>query len=158
MRKSMSKRLIATVVLITIIAGNSTVAVYANEVKKDESVYVTLKSDGTENEKIVSDWIHSSDRNATVTDKSSLEEIKNVKGEEKPVQDGENITWTLKDNDLYYQGKSTKQLPISVSIKYYLDGAEISKEDIAGKSGKVKISLNFISEVLTDKSVFGWTP
>ena len=100
MRKSMSKRLIATVVLITIIAGNSTVAVYANEVKKDESVYVTLKSDGTENEKIVSDWIHSSDSNATVTDKSSLEEIKNVKGEEKPVQDGENITWTLKDNDL----------------------------------------------------------
>lgn len=153
MRKSMSKRLIATVVLITIIAGNSTVAVYANEVKKDESVYVTLKSDGTENEKIVSDWIHSSDSNATVTDKSSLEEIKNVKGEEKPVQDGENITWTLKDNDLYYQGKSTKQLPISVSIKYYLDGAEISKEDIAGKSGKVKISLKFTNNNYEEKQI-----
>lgn len=153
MRKSMSKRLIATVVLTTMIAGNSTVAVYANEVKKDESVYVTLKSDGTENEKIVSDWIHSNDSNATVTDKSSLEEIKNVKGDEKPAQNGENITWTLKDNDVYYQGKSTKQLPISVSIKYYLDGSEISKEDIAGKSGRVKISLKFTNNSYEEKQI-----
>lgn len=41
------------------------------------------------------------------------------------------------------QKESTKELPIETKVKYELDGKEISAEELAGKSGKVKITLEY---------------
>ena len=41
------------------------------------------------------------------------------------------------------QEDTNKELPIKCIVKYELDGKEISAEEIAGKSGKVKVTLNF---------------
>ena len=40
-------------------------------------------------------------------------------------------------------GKSNGQLPVDVKITYYLDGQEIAPENLAGKSGKVKIRFDY---------------
>ena len=36
-----------------------------------------------------------------------------------------------------------KELPIETTIRYYLDGIETQYNDIKGKSGKVKIEINY---------------
>lgn len=48
--------------------------------------------------------------------------------------------------DEYYQEESKKELPIECDIKYELDGEEIEAKDIAGKTGKVKITLTYTNK------------
>ncbi|WP_138203848.1 hypothetical protein [Haloimpatiens lingqiaonensis] len=141
MKKSMSKKVISLVMVGTILSSN---AVYAKElIQKDESVYVTLGVDGEVKEKIVSDWLHRDDAKGSIEDKTVLKDIKNVKGEEKPDIDGEKLTWNTDKKDIFYQGKTEKELPIKVSIKYELDGQEVNPKDIVGKSGQIKIKVNY---------------
>ncbi|MGV8982260.1 hypothetical protein [Clostridium sp.] len=139
--KCMSKRLLSVVLIGTLAIPNMT---YASElVQKDETVYVTLNQQGKVKEQIVSDWLHSDEKNIEISDKSILKDIKNVKGEEKPNGIGDSLTWKLEGNDIYYRGTTNKKLPIDVNIKYWLDGKEISPEDLAGKSGEIKIKIDY---------------
>lgn len=154
MRKAMSKKVVALVVAATIM---STTVVPAVEIKKDESVFVNLSSDGKLEKNTVSNWIHSSESNLEVKDKSSLSDIKNVKTDDEPVKDGENLTWKVEGSDIYYQGKTDKELPLDVSIKYSLDGEEIKAEDLAGKSGRVKIELEIKNKIYKETSINGKT-
>lgn len=53
---------------------------------------------------------------------------------------------TTKDNDEVKQEKVEDELPVETKITYTLDGKEISAKDIAGKSGKVSIKLEYINK------------
>jgi len=139
--KCMSKRLLSIVLIGTLAIPNMTYA--AELVQKDETVYVTLNQQGEVKERIVSDWIHSNEKNIEIRDKSILKDIKNVKGEEKPNGIGENLIWKVEGNDIYYKGTTDKKLPIDINVKYLLDGKEIKPEDLAGKSGEVKIKVDY---------------
>lgn len=137
--KCMSKTLIS-LVLVGAILGGATVQA-ASGIKKDESVYVTLSHEGQVKERIVSDWLYSPN-GSEIKDKSSLKDIKNVKSDEKPEVNGESLTWKTKDNNIFYQGKIDKDLPLDVKITYTLNGQEVNPKDIAGKSGSLKIKLD----------------
>lgn len=112
--------------------------------EKDETVYVKLNADGTKKEVIVSDWLKNTENTKSLEDSSNLENIKNVKGDEAYAEDDDgNIIWHTDGNDIYYQGTTDKELPVSVKITYYLDGQEISPQKLAGKSGKVTIRYEY---------------
>lgn len=133
------KRILASVLAFMVVFTNVGLAA----VKKDESVYVVLSSKGETKDVIVSDWIHSDDVNIEIRDRSILDNVVNVKGDEVPKKEGETLVWTLQSNDIFYQGTTKKKLPLEVSINYYLNGQKIEPKDLAGKSGKVKIELDF---------------
>lgn len=148
----MSKTMVS---LILVASMFSTSVVHAEElIKKDESVYVTLTKDGKVQERIVSNWIHNP-KGGEIKDKSSLKDIKNIKGEEKPQTNGENLIWKVKDNDVFYQGKTDKELPLDITLEYYLDGKRVTPEEIAGKSGNLKINLNIKNKDLHKVTVNG---
>ena len=46
-------------------------------------------------------------------------------------------------SDKYDQEKSEKELPIECNVKYELDGKEIDANELVGKSGKVKITIEY---------------
>lgn len=46
------------------------------------------------------------------------------------------LTWQADGNDIYYQGTTDKELPIDMKMTYYLDGKEISPEDLAERVEK----------------------
>lgn len=48
-----------------------------------------------------------------------------------------------KGNDIYYQGTTEKETPVNVKITYYLDGKEMTADEIAGKSGKVTVRFDY---------------
>ena len=124
-------------------------------VDKEETVYVVADPDGTPNEVIVSDWLKNHSGAATLEDVSDLKEIENVKGDETFSQgtDGA-LTWQADGNDIYYQGTTDKELPIDMKMTYYLDGKEISPEDLAGKSGKVTIRMDYTNKEKTEDGVY----
>lgn len=127
----------------------------AGSVTKTETVYVNLKANGDVSKVSVSDWLHTDKNEVYVDDMSDLENITNVKSKVTPVTDGEKLRWNMPDTDLYYSGTTDRELPISVLLKYYLDGKEIKPEDLAGKSGEVKIDVKMINNASKDGFVNG---
>ena len=127
----------------------------AGSVTKTETVYVNLKANGDVSKVSVSDWLHTDKNEVYVDDMSDLENITNVKSKVTPVTDGEKLRWNMPDTDLYYSGTTDRELPISVQLKYYLDGKEIKPEDLAGKSGEVKVDVKMINNASKDGFVSG---
>ena len=72
--------------------------------------------------------------------------IENVSGNQEYEEDNGRLIWKAEGEDIYYQGNSKKELPIECKISYKLDGQEISKEDIIGKSGFVKAIFEFTNK------------
>lgn len=111
---------------------------------KDETVYVVTESDGSQSDLIVSDHLKNKSGKDKIEDISTLTNIENVKGKEKfKREDDGTLSWYAKGNDIYYQGKTDQDAPISMDIKYYLDGKEVEGADLSGKTGKVKIVINY---------------
>lgn len=110
---------------------------------KDETVYSKLDSTGNAYNTVISDHIKNTEKNSLINDMSDLLNIKNIGGDETFEQNGNSLVWKANGNDIYYQGDSKKELPIQCDIKYELNGKEISSKDIAGKSGKIKITLTY---------------
>ena len=143
MNKKFVKAL-AVLSLGSILGGN---IAFASEAKtyKNETVYVT-KEAGKVTDQTVSVWINK-DGKADIKDKSDLKEIKNLETDEKIEAKDGFIDINSKDKDFYYQGKTDKDLPVDVEIKYELDGKLIDFKDLEGKSGKVKITITAHNKV-----------
>ena len=113
---------------------------------KEETVYSKTKSNGETYQTIVSTHLKNGDEEDILKDLTDLINIENTNGDETFTQNGEELTWNANGSDIYYQGESKKELPIKCKITYTLDGKEISAEDLAGKSGKVKITIEYENE------------
>ena len=129
--------------------------VEAKEVDKDETVYVIADSTGKATSTIVSAWLRNPDGKEKLTDASDLKDITNVKGDETFTQKGSEITWDAAGSDIYYQGTTSKDTPVTEKITYFLDGKEVSPKEIAGKSGKVKIRFDYTNNEKTKASIAG---
>lgn len=114
-----------------------------SDISKEETVYGNLDANGNVKETIVSDWLKNAGTNGTLKDSSDLSDITNVKGDETFSQDNKTLTWNTKDDDIYYQGTSTKELPVSMHITYSLDGKKMKADDLAGKSGKLTMKISY---------------
>lgn len=113
-------------------------------ISKDETVYVLAGADGSVQKIVVSNWIQNTQGSDTVFDQSELTNIENVKGDETYTLDADNMTvWDAQGNDIYYQGNIEKELPVTMTVSYKLDGKAVSAEEIAGKSGKVTVRFDY---------------
>ena len=138
-------------------AASSQVAETTEQKKpsKDETVYVLANADGSVKKIIVSDWIKNNG-GKTVSDKTELSDIKNVKGDESYVMDTDNMReWNADGKDIYYQGTISKALPVDLKVSYELDGKPVSAESLAGKSGKVTIRFDYTNNQYKNVSIDG---
>ena len=109
---------------------------------KDETIYAKLNSDGSTNSVTVSEHLNDNG-SMEIVDRSHLNNIKNTNGDETYNKENDKLVWETNGNDIYYQGDTSEDLPISINVKYYLDDEEMSVNDMLGKAGKVKIVLNY---------------
>lgn len=161
MNLSHTVKVVGSVLLSAVMAGSMMpVTVFAqsndeNPTEKTETVYSVLNSDGSISDTIVSSWLHDEDGINNIKETLNLKDVKNIKSNEKPSKDGNTYTWNAKGNDVYYEGTATKQLPVSVKIRYELDGQEISADDIQGKSGHLKLTISFTNNYSEVKNING---
>ena len=131
------------------------VSVSKKDMDKEETVYFITDASGNVDKTIVSDHLYNRDGKDTIEDVSSLSDIENVKGDEEFSQDGDKLQWKADGNDIYYQGTTNAEAPVSQKVTYYLDGKEISPEDLAGKSGKVTIHFDYTNNTSYTETVNG---
>lgn len=154
-------KVVGSVLLSAVMAGSMMpVTVFAqsndeNPTEKTETVYSVLNSDGSISDTIVSSWLHDEDGINNIKETLNLTDVKNIKSNEKPSKDGNTYTWNAKGNDVYYEGTATKQLPVSVKIRYELDGQEMSAKDMEGKSGHLKLTISFTNNYSQVKNING---
>lgn len=154
-------KVVGSVVLSAVMAGSMMpVTVFAqsndeNPTEKTETVYSVLNSDGSISDTIVSSWLHDEDGINNIKETLNLTDVKNIKSNEKLSKDGNTYTWNAKGNDVYYEGTATKQLPVSVKIRYELDGQEMSAKDMEGKSGHLKLMISFTNNYSEVKNING---
>lgn len=161
MNLSHTVKVVGSVVLSAVMAGSMMpVTVFAqnndeNPTEKTETVYSVLNSDGSISDTIVSSWLHDEDGINNIKETLNLTDVKNIKSNEKPSKDGNTYTWNANGNDVYYEGTATKQLPVSVKIRYELDGQEMSAKDMEGKSGHLKLMISFTNNYSEVKNING---
>lgn len=144
------KRSLTTSLAVGMSVMMGAVPVYAagstdtQDVYKEETVYVNADATGNSDEVTVSDWLKNSGSvSGNLTDESILKEIKNVKGDETFTENGDQLTWNTAGEDIYYQGTTDEELPVSVKLTYFLDGKEVKPDELKGKSGHLKIQVQY---------------
>ena len=155
-----NKKMISGLLLFTI-TSYMTIPVFA--ASKTETVYSNLDSNGKAYKTIVSTQLTNEDKSDEITDISNLLNIENTNGDETFKKEGNQIVWDSNGNNIYYKGESDKQLPVECKITYELNGEEISAEELKGKSGNVKIKINYTNNEkhivsINGKQVTMYTP
>ena len=123
------------------VAMLSPLCVFANT--KTETVYSKIDENGNVISTTVNEQIKNTKKLDTIEDYTELEDILNISSNDEITKLNKNITINALGKDVFYQGTSKKSLPIGINIKYYLDGKEESLDNILGKSGKIKIIIDF---------------
>ena len=126
-----------------------------NAVCKEETVYVNTDAAGKQKSVTVSEQLKGIRSTGIVADESILDGIKNIKGDENVSQNGNRLTWQAKGEDIFYQGTTEQELPVSMKTVYILDGKEISPEELDGKNGHLEIRITYENHAKRTVSVKG---
>lgn len=152
---------IVSFALVTTLSLSNIQNIYAYS--KNETVYSKLDSNGTRYESVVSVSLNNYEKNKTIKDMSNLLNIQNVSSDKTFDQNGNTVIWNADGENIYYKGETKNELPIDTKIKYELNGKEIAAKDLAGKTGKLKITVEYINkdkheEVVNGKTTIMYTP
>ena len=137
--KEIKKKAVASMLLGTMCLYS--MPVLANT--KEETVYTKLDNNSKVYSSIVSTKLSNDNKSELLEDITDLLNIKNTNGDEEFTRDGDKIIWKSKGKNIQYQGETNKETPVTCKIKYELNGEEVTAEKIVGKSGKVKIIIEY---------------
>lgn len=126
--------------------------------EKTETVYVKAKPDGTVEDITVEVLLRGLGDAPLVRDVTTLEDIRNTEGDEDYLHltDG-GLLWENCGADIHYKGAAEGPLPVSLHITAWLDGQEIPPEQLAGKSGAVRIRFDYENHTRQETEVNGNT-
>ena len=114
------------------------------EKDKTETVYVKSDAKGNPREITVQTKLKNTSGGDTIEDYTNLTDIKNKEGDEAFTQNADGpIEWENHGEDITYEGTGNEELPVDVNISYELDGQPIEPEELAGKSGSLKIRFDY---------------
>ncbi|MGN1048209.1 MAG: hypothetical protein ACI4QZ_06340 [Eubacteriales bacterium] len=132
----MKKKIISAFLALALLGGASLPA-YASE--KEEVIYIKAKADGSIN----NIYAVNSFEGGEITDYGEYSFVKLMNIEGKITQNGDEIRIVSAENEkIYYQGTlENAEIPWNISLRYFLDGKELSADEIAGKSGRLEIKI-----------------
>ncbi|MBR1781154.1 MAG: hypothetical protein IJ751_07135, partial [Oscillospiraceae bacterium] len=118
---------------------------------KAETVYVKADPSGHVTEITVEGVLKNPGDGQPIRDRSNLSDLKNTQGDEEFTRSGPDVTWENHGEDIHYKGVSDEPLPVNVTVSYFLDGAPIAPEQLAGRSGQIRIRFDY--ENVTQQTV-----
>lgn len=131
---------------------------HSDNAGKEETVYVLLDANGNQNETIVSEWLKNPEGAETVYDTSFLSDMEVVKGTASFTQNEDNsVIWNADGGDIYYQGKTDKEAPVSVSVTYELDGTRVDASAIDRANGHLKVTYDYANNASKEIIIQGDT-
>ncbi|WP_302966753.1 hypothetical protein [Intestinibacter bartlettii] len=120
--------------------------------EKEEVIYANLTSSG-DIEKIYAVNIF---EDKDIVDYGVYETVKNMNTMDKINYSNGKITIQNSEYKLYYQGimKQNTEMPWTIKVRYKLDGIEYAPSELAGKSGKLEISISIKENKNCKKNFF----
>lgn len=113
---------------------------------KEESVYASADAYGNITKTEVEISLKATE-SGPIEDVDSLYNVVNTKGDEDyEIKDGR-IVFENHGSDIIYKGTTDKELPVSVSLTYYLNDREVSVEELAHKSGHLKAVVSYRNNI-----------
>lgn len=114
------------------------------ETDKLEIVYVTSDAyGGVENIEVETTLKAKED--GELKDVNVLNNVINTSGDEDHEIRDNTLVFENHGSDITYKGKINKDLPVNVELTYYLDDKEVMVEDLAHKSGHLKIVVDYVN-------------
>lgn len=111
---------------------------------KSETVYVKADAQGKVQDITVETVLKNSGGTQPLADYSTLTQIKNTEGDEEFRQAaGGTLFWDNHGEDIRYEGKGSEPLPVTVTVTYYLNGRQLTPEQLAGQSGQLRIRFDY---------------
>ncbi len=145
------KRLFAGVLCLVMIFMATAPILAASDNAKEEVVYASLGSDGEVNSLSIVNIFSKGAKE----DYGSYTKVKALNSEASVKMAEDKITFASDKDRFYYQGDmDDKTLPWLISVKYYIDGKEMSAKEIKGKSGEAEIKLSIKENPAMDKEFF----
>lgn len=138
-------------------AGSAAVADISGSAEKKEVVYATLENTGaTESIYVVNVFDGSADvAGKTIQDFGEYEQVVNLTDTSKLTQFSDSVVLTMPEGEFSYQGTtSNAQIPWNISMKYSLDGQEVSPDELAGKSGSFELNITTSQNSSVDSRYF----
>lgn len=125
--------------------------------ERTQTVYTIMDWSGNAQETSVVNWIRArSFAGGTIKDKPDLNDTTILQSQINPKEKDGMLIWDIKgDQDIYYTGKTTKQLPLSFKISLKLNGKTVKPEEIKG-SGELDVTLE-ITNNLSKPETIEWT-
>lgn len=115
------------------------------DVDKEETVYVIANADGSVKKVIVSELLKNPDGLDKLTDATGLTDIVNVKSDAGYTMSDSSCVWDAGGENIYYRGTTTNEVPVTFKISFKLDGQSVSADEIAGKSGALEMTFDYIN-------------
>lgn len=115
------------------------------DVDKEETVYVIANADGSVKKVIVSELLKNPDGLDKLTDATGLTDIVNVKSDAGYTMSDSSCVWDAGGENIYYRGTTTNEVPVTFRISFKLDGQSVSADEIAGKSGALEMTFDYIN-------------
>ena len=118
----------------------------------NETVYVVADASGTPQTAVVVDWLQVEGHGTfeiadPAPDAGAIESL--TDGFE-PVKSGDTVAATVDVDgygDFFYRAETDAPLPIDISVTYVLDGEEMAPDEIAGKSGRLRIEFEVVNRL-----------
>ena len=126
------------------------------ETDKEESVYVLADAYGTPTEITVTTGLKNPGPDAELTDVTTLTDIVNKEGDETYTKQADgSILWENYGSDIHYEGKAdtSSELPLTVTVTYFLDGKEVGADELAGADGNIKIRFDYKNNTQENGSI-----
>ena len=122
---------------------------------KEETVYVLLDANGNKTDTIVSEWLKNPEGAQTMYDSTKLKDVEVVKGNASYTQDDDMLVWNSDGGDIYYQGKSDKEVPVNVEVTYTLNDAKVDATEIDHASGHLVVNYNYTNNYAEEMVIDG---
>lgn len=141
------KRCIASILAITILFSSFCYAMPT--LKKNETVYINLGDYG-DVEKVNIYSKCTTNGADEIIDYTKYNEVTNLSNRDSYTQSGDEIIWSVSgEKNFSYTGTVGEEyynnIPWKFNISYKLNGVEVKPEELLGKSGLVKITIDFTS-------------
>ena len=118
----------------------------ASDLKTDkvEVVYVTSDAYG-EIKNIEVETTLKAKEDGELKDVNVLNNVINTSGDEDHDVEDDTLVFENHGSDITYKGNINKDLPVNVKLTYYLDDKEVMVEELAHKSGHLKIVVDYVN-------------
>ena len=122
--------------------------------KKDETVHVYADATGKVTNTEIETTLVNGNEAEIIADESDATSIVEVQDDVAYTQEGATLLWQAQGNDVTYTASTDREVPLDVSVTYYLDGKQVDPDKLVGQEGTVKVRFDFVNKMKADNGLY----